>query len=100
MDNKTPKIKEIITKIDIGKVVNYLPEHSTSKTLRQIIRYSRRILDSNNEQEIFKLAVRLAYNLDIIVNVSQYVKNETEKKYWLGISKELFENTVGVKDKK
>lgn len=95
-ENKTAKIKSIIAKIDLDKIASY-PQHPKSKTLRQIIRYSKRILDSNNNEEIFKLAVHIAYNLDTIVNVSKYVKDEEEKKHWLEISKELFENTVGLK---
>jgi len=39
------------------------------------------LLNSSDEQEINKLAVRLAYSLDTIVNVSKYVKNEEEKKH-------------------
>jgi hypothetical protein len=81
MDSKTPKIKETVAKIDISKLANYSQEYPNSKTLRQIIRYSKRVLDSNNEQEIFKLSVALAYNLDTIVNKSKYVKDEAEKKY-------------------
>jgi hypothetical protein len=36
----------------------------------------------------------------MIVNKTKYVNDEEEKKYWLKISEELFENTVGLKDKK
>jgi len=97
--NKTQQIKNIVAKIDLDKIVNY-PEHPKSKTLRQIIRYSQRILESSNDQEIFRLTVRIAYGLEMIVNKTVYVKDEKEKKYWLEISKELFENTIGLKDKK
>jgi hypothetical protein len=79
--NNTQKIKNMVTKIDIEKINGYLKEHSSSKTLRQIFGYRKRVLDSSNDQEIFKLAVRLAYNLDTIVNVSKYVKKEEEKKH-------------------
>ena len=48
---------------------------------------------------MFKLGTDLAYELDILVNKTGYVKKEEEKKFWLEISRELFENTVGVKDK-
>jgi len=96
-ESKTAQIKSIVAKIDIEKINGYLQEHPKSETLRQIFGYRKRISDSSNDQEIFKLAVRLAYNLDTIVNVSKYVKKEEEKKHWLEISKELFENTVGVK---
>jgi len=75
---KMTEIKQAVAKIDIGKIANY-PEHPQSKTLRQIIRFSKRIIDSSNDQEIFKLAVRLAYSLDMIV--SKYVKKEEEKKF-------------------
>jgi hypothetical protein len=98
-ENKTQKIKETVVKIDLDKIANY-PEHPQSKTLRQIIRYSQRILESSNDQEIFKLAVRTAYNLDKIVNVSKYVKDEEEKKFLLELSEELFINTKGKKEVK
>ncbi|CAI2186456.1 7902_t:CDS:2 [Funneliformis geosporum] len=68
MNDKSQKIKEAVAKIDIGKIVNYSKEHFKSKTLRQIIRYNKRVQDSNDKQEIFKLATRLAYNFDMIVN--------------------------------
>jgi hypothetical protein len=80
-ENKTEKLKNIVAKIDIEKIKNYLQEYSSSKTLKQIKSHSKKLLNSNNEQEIFKLAVRLAYHLDTIVNVSKYVKDEAEKKY-------------------
>lgn len=100
-ENKTTQMKQIISKIDFDKIASY-PQHPQSRTLRQIIRYSKRILDSSDEKEIFRLSINIAYNLDTICdpNKAGYVKDETEKKYWLEISKELFENTVGVKDKK
>jgi len=97
--NKTEKIKSIVAKIDTNKIASY-PQHPESKTLRQIIRFSKRISESSDEREIFRLTVRIAYGLEMIVNKTKYVKNEEEKKYWLEISEELFENTVGVKDKK
>jgi hypothetical protein len=80
MNSKTIQIKKIVKKIDFNKITNY-SEHPQSKTLRQIIRYSQRIQDSNNEEEIIRLSVRTAYNLDTIVNKTNYVKNEAEKKY-------------------
>ena len=70
-----------MAKIDLDKVASYQKEYPNSKTLRQIIRYSQRILDSNNDQEIFRLTVRIAYGLEMIVNRVVYVKNEEEKKY-------------------
>ena len=100
MNNKSQQIKQIISKIDLDKIANY-PEHPQSRTLRRIIRHCQRIQTSNNDQEIFKLGVRIAYYLDVICdpNKANYVKDEREKRYWLEISKELFENTVGVKEK-
>jgi hypothetical protein len=98
-ENKTEKIKGIVAKIDTNKIASY-PQHPESKTLRQIIRYSKRISESSDEQEIFRLAVRIAYGLEMIVNKTKYVKNEEEKKHYLEISEKLFENTVGLKDKK
>lgn len=96
---KVAEIKQIISKIDLDKIVSY-PQHPESKTLRQIIRYSQRISNSNNEEEIFRLTVRIAYGLEMIVNKTKYVKDEEEKKYWLEISEKLFEITIGLKDKK
>lgn len=99
--NKTKKLKQAVAKIDISNITKYQQEYPQSKTLRQIIRYSQRIQDSNNDQEVFKLSVDLAYYFDFICdpNKSGYVKNEQEKKHLLEISKELFENTEGVKEK-
>jgi serine protease inhibitor ecotin len=79
MNDKSTKIKQIISKMDLEKIASY-PQHPKSKTLRQIIRYSKRILNSNNEEEIFKLTVRIAYGLEMIVNKTGYVKDEAEKK--------------------
>src|SRR5271167_708296 len=97
-ENKSVQIKQAVAKIDVNKITAYL-EYPKSKTLRQIIKCSKRVQESQEEKQVFKLATDLAYYLDIIVNKAGYVKDETEKKYWLEISKELFENTVGVKDK-
>jgi hypothetical protein len=101
-EKKTAQIKSIVAKIDIGKITGYLKEHSTSKSLKEIVKYSKRVQDSNNEQEIFKLGVALAFDLDTICDPDKtgYVKDKKEKNHWLEISRELFENTVGVKDKK
>jgi len=98
-ENKTAQIKQVIAKIDIGKISLLLQEHSTSKTLRRIIRYSKRISDSSNDQEIFKLGTYLAYYLDTICDAEKtdYVKDETERKYWLELSEELFKHTIGIK---
>ena len=99
--NKLQQIKSIVTKIDTDKIINYQKEYSKSKTLKEIIRYSRITQEANDEKVVFKMGVKLAYNLDTICNPDKagYVKDETEKKYWLEISRELFENTIGVKDK-
>jgi len=99
--NKTAQIKQIIAKIDQDKIAGYLQEYPKSKTLKEIIKYSKRALDSNEEAKVFKLGAALAFDLDTIcdTNKTNYVKDEAEKKHWLEISRELFENTVGVKDK-
>ena len=101
MNDKSQQIKQIISKIDLDKIANY-PEHPQSKTLRRIIRYSQRIKASNKDQEIFKLALDLAYYLNAICdpNKANYVKDEKEKKYWLEISKEMFKYTIGIKEEK
>ena len=78
--NKTTQIKNIVEKIDIEKIANY-PEHPQSKTLRRIVSYSKRVLDSNNEKEIFRLSTDLAYYLDAIVNKAGYVKDKKEKEH-------------------
>ena len=100
MNDKSTQIKNIVTKIDLDKIASYLQEHSKSKTLKEIIKYSKRALERNEEEKVFKLGTDLAYELDILVNKTGYVKKEEEKKHWLEISRELFENTVGVRDKK
>lgn len=100
--SKSQQIKETVAKIDIEKITSYLQEHSTSTSLKEIIKYSKRVLESNEEEKVFKLGVAIAFDLDTICdpNKAGYVKDETEKKHWLEISKELFESTVGVKVKK
>ena len=96
--NNTQKIKEIVIKIDLDKINSYLQEHSSSKTLKEIVKYSKRILDSNDDKKVFKLAVDTAYNLDTLINKTSYIKNKEEKKILLEIAKELFENTIGYKE--
>jgi len=82
MNNKNQQIKNIVAKIDIEKITNYLQEHSSSKTLKEIIRYSKKTLESNDEKTVFKLGVKIAYNLDTICDPDKadYVKKEAEKK--------------------
>ena len=98
-ENKTQKIKQIVAKIDIGKISEYLQEYPNSSTLKEIVKYSKKSLDSEEEEKVFKLGVKLAYNLDKICDTSKggYVKDEKEKKYWLEISEELFKQTIGKK---
>ena len=98
-ENKSLKIKQVVAKIDVDKIITYQQEYPKSKTLRQIANYRKRIQESNNDQEIFRLGVDIAYYLDTIVNKVGYVKNEEEKKQLLEISKELFENTVEMRNK-
>jgi hypothetical protein len=95
-ENKTEKIKQSVSKIDIGKIVSYLADNPNSSTLKEIIKYSKKALDSDEEEKVFKLGVKIAYNLDTICNINKtsYVKDEKEKKYWLEISEELFKNTI------
>ena len=97
--NRTAQIKSIVAKIDTNKIASYLQEYSSSKTLKEIIRYGKKILESNDEKTVFKLGVKVAYNLDTICDPDKadYVKNEEEKKYWLEISEELFKHTIGKK---
>ena len=80
-ESKTQKIKNTVAKIDIEKINGYLQEYSSSKTLKEIIKYSKRALDSNDDKKVFKLGTDLAYELDILVNKTGYVKKEEEKKY-------------------
>lgn len=98
-ETKTQQIKNAIAKIDISKITSY-PEYPNQRTLRRIINLSKRIWDSNNDQEVFKLGTDLAYYLNAICDPEKVgcVKDEKEKKYWLELSKELFENTIGVKE--
>ncbi len=79
--NNTQKIKEIVTKIDLDKIASYLQEYPKSKTIKEIIKYSKRALDSNDDKKVFKLGADLAYELDILVNKTGYVKVEAEKKH-------------------
>jgi hypothetical protein len=97
--SKITQIKNIVAKIDIEKINGYLQEYPKSKTLRRIVGYSKRVLDSSNDQETFKLGTYLAYDLDTICDAEKtgYVKDEAEKKYWLELSEELFKQTIGVK---
>ena len=82
-ENKTAQIKSIVAKIDLDKINKYLQEHSSSKTLKETIRYSKKTLESNDEKTVFKLGVKIAYNLDTICDLDKagYVKKEEEKKY-------------------
>jgi len=101
MDGKTQLIKNAVAKIDIDKIINYQQEYPESKTLRRIVNCSKKVQERNSEQEIVKLGTDLAYYLDVICDSSKggYVKNEDEKQYWLEISRRLFENTVGIREK-
>jgi len=100
-ENKSQLIKQLVVKIDIKKIISY-PQYPESRTLRRIIKYSQRIQASDNKQEIFKLGTDLAYFLNSICDPERlgFVKNEKEKKFWLELSEKLFENTIGVKEKK
>ena len=99
MNSKSQQIKNTVVKIDLDKINSYLQEHSTSRTLKEIVKYSKRVLESNEEEKVFKLAVDTAYNLDTLINKTNYVKDDKEKKHLSEISRELFEKTIGVKEK-
>ena len=79
--NKSQLIKQAIAKINPAKIDSYLQEYPKSKTLRQISGYIKGVQQTDNDQEIFKMGVRTAYNLDTICdpNKANYVKNEQEK---------------------
>ena len=98
--NKSIQIKQILAKIEIPKIIPYLEANPQSKTLKKIVGYSQRAWESEDPAEVFRLAVGAAYNLEAICdpNKAGYVKNESEKKYWLAISGELFAATVGKKE--
>ncbi|CAG8577757.1 8368_t:CDS:2 [Ambispora gerdemannii] len=51
--------------------------------LKEIIKYSKRVLESNEEEKVFKLGVAIAFDLDTICdpNKAGYVKDEEEKKH-------------------
>ena len=101
-ETKTQQIKQVVVKIDIEKINNYLQEYPKSHTLKEIIKFSRKLLDSKEEKWVFRWGIKLAYNLDNICDADKagYVKDEKEKEHWLEISRELFEKTIGVKEKK
>jgi len=81
MNSKTELIKQIISKIDLEKIADYSKENSASKTLKEITKHSKRALESNDDRKVFKLGTDLAYELDMLVNKTGYVKNEAEKKH-------------------
>jgi hypothetical protein len=64
MNSKTQLIKNAVAKIDTNKITDYRQEYPQSKTLRQIAKNRQRVLNSNNDQEVFKLSVDIAYYLD------------------------------------
>lgn len=96
---KISEIKQAVAKIDLDKINGYLQEYPKSHTLKEIIKFSRKLLASEEEKWVFRWGVKLAYNLDTICDPDKagYVKDEKEKKSWLEISEELFKHTIGVK---
>jgi hypothetical protein len=92
-NTKTQLIKNAVVKIDIDKINFCLKQNPSSKTLKQIISYQKRVRESNNDQEIFKLAVSLAYYLDTICDPDKagYVKDKTEKKIKVMEAREIKE---------
>ena len=81
MNDKSARIKNIVTKIDLDKIASYLQEHSKSKTLKEIIKYSKRILDSNDDKKVFKLAVDTAYNLTRLIILRMKKKINIDWRY-------------------
>lgn len=99
-ESKIPQIRNAVIKIDTRKIIDYQKEYPKSNTLKEVIRYSRIALNVDDEKVVFKMGVKLAYNLDRICDANgtaNYVKDEQEKKYWLEISEELFKHTIGKK---
>ena len=78
-ENKTAKLKEIVSKINLKKILYYSIDFPKSETLRKINIYSKRVLNSKNDQEVFRLAVKLGYYSYNLVNLVKCVKNEAEK---------------------
>ena len=62
MNSKSQHIKNIVAKIDLDKINSYLQEHSTSTSLKEIVKYSKRVLESNEEEKVFKLGVAIAFD--------------------------------------
>lgn len=80
-ENKTTQIKNIVVKIDLDKINSYLQENSTSRNLKEIAKHTKKALESNEKEKVFKLGTELAYDLDTLANKTSYVKDEEEKKY-------------------
>jgi hypothetical protein len=82
-NHKIQLIKQTLSQIDIIKIINYQKEYPESKTLKQIIRFSKKAFDSQEEEIACKFAAKVAYCLDLICdpNKTNYVKDEKEKKY-------------------
>lgn len=51
MNSKSQLIKQAVAKIDISKIAVYLQEHPSSKNLKEIVKYSKRVLDSDEEEK-------------------------------------------------
>jgi hypothetical protein len=77
---KSTQIKQAMAKIDPAKIDSCLQEHPKSKTLRQIAGYLKGVQQTNNDQEIFKMGVRTAYNLDTICDPNKVGYVRTKKK--------------------
>ena len=81
--DKSTQIKQSIAKINPAKIDSYIEIYPKSKTLRQIAGYIKGVQQTDDEQRIFKMGVRTAYNLDTICdpNKAGYVKDKEEKKH-------------------
>ena len=76
--NKVQKIKEMVQKID---VIPYWNENPNSSTIRKIINKQREILENNNleEAKILKLAEKIKYRIQVLIDKTPYITNEKEK---------------------
>ena len=76
--NKAQKLKEIAKEIN---VIPYWNKNPTSRTIRKIINKQREILENNNleEAKILKLAEKIKYRIQVLIDKTPYITNEKEK---------------------
>lgn len=82
-NHKVQLIKQTLSQIDINKIINYQKEHPQSKTLKQIIKFSKKAWDSQEEETVSRFAAKVAHQLDLICDPEKtgYVKDEKEKHF-------------------